>query len=118
MNAHRQTRVLALAARQQTRVLAVMLLACALLACGPRPAQTGSQPAANQPAGGGAPAASQVDVKAVEDFYRGKTVRLLVGFSAGGGYDSVARLLARHLPRHIPGAPNVVVENMPGASGL
>jgi tripartite-type tricarboxylate transporter receptor subunit TctC len=59
-----------------------------------------------------------VDVKAVEDFFRGKTVRLLVGFSAGGGYDSVARLLARHLPRHIPGAPNVVVENMPGASGL
>ncbi len=93
--------------------LVLALLCSLLLACGPRPAQTGSQPAGRSPQ-----ASPQVDVKAVEDFYRGKTVRLLVGFSAGGGYDTVARLLARHLPRHIPGNPNVVVENMPGASGL
>ncbi len=92
----------------------VLVLLCSLLlACGPRPTQTGSQAAGRSPQ-----ASPQVDVKAVEDFYRGKTMRLLVGFSAGGGYDTVARLIARHLPRHIPGSPNIVVENMPGASGL
>ena len=52
------------------------------------------------------------------DFYKGKTVSIIVGFSSGGGYDIWARLIARHLPTHIPGSPNVVVENMPGAGGL
>ncbi len=52
------------------------------------------------------------------DFYAGKTVTILVGYAAGGGYDVNARLLARHLGRHIPGAPAVVVENMPGAGSL
>ena len=54
----------------------------------------------------------------VEDFYRGKTVTILVGFSAGGGYDLYARLLARHLGKHIPGNPTVVAQNMPGAGSL
>ena len=53
-----------------------------------------------------------------EDFYAGKTLTILVGFSAGGGFDTNARVLARHLGRHIPGAPNVVVDNMPGASSV
>jgi tripartite-type tricarboxylate transporter receptor subunit TctC len=53
-----------------------------------------------------------------EDFYHGKTVNLLVGYSAGGGYDINARLLARYLGRHIPGNPAVVVQNMPGAGTL
>ena len=52
---------------------------------------------------------------AVADFYRGKTVTLTVGYSAGGGYDTYARILARHMGRHIPGNPPVVVQNMPGA---
>lgn len=53
-----------------------------------------------------------------DDFFRGKTVRILVGTTAGAGYDLVARVLAVHLPRHIAGAPSVVVENMPGAGSL
>jgi tripartite-type tricarboxylate transporter receptor subunit TctC len=55
---------------------------------------------------------------AAEDFYAGKTLTILVGFSAGGGFDTNARVLARHLGRHIPGTPNVVVDNMPGASSV
>jgi len=51
-------------------------------------------------------------------FYRGKTLRIVVGFSAGGGYDVYARVLARHIGRHIPGNPTVVVQNMPGAASL
>jgi tripartite-type tricarboxylate transporter receptor subunit TctC len=54
----------------------------------------------------------------VESFYRGKTVTLFIGYSAGGGYDLYARLLARHLGNHIPGRPNVVPQNMPGAGSL
>ena len=49
-------------------------------------------------------------------FYRGKTVRIVVGFSSGGGYDVYARVLARHIGRYIPGNPTVVVQNMPGAA--
>src|SRR5258705_10898630 len=51
-------------------------------------------------------------------FYKGKTVRLVVGFTPGGGYDLYARLLARHYARYIPGNPTVVVQNMPGAASL
>jgi len=51
-------------------------------------------------------------------FYRGKTVRVVVGFTPGGGYDVYARTLARHYGRHIPGNPTVVVQNMPGAASL
>jgi tripartite-type tricarboxylate transporter receptor subunit TctC len=53
-----------------------------------------------------------------DDFYAGKTVTIVVGYSAGGGYDQYARLLARHFGRHIPGHPNVLVQNMPGAATL
>ncbi len=52
---------------------------------------------------------------AIEDFYRNRNVDLLVGFSAGGGYDVYARLVGRHIGKHIPGAPNVVVKTMEGA---
>ena len=51
-------------------------------------------------------------------FYKGKTVRLVVGFTPGGGYDVYARALGRHFGRHIPGNPTVVVQNMPGAASL
>src|SRR6267154_1565337 len=54
----------------------------------------------------------------VADFYTGKTVRVLVGFGPGGGYDLYARMLARHLGRHIPGQPAIVAQNMPGAGSL
>jgi tripartite-type tricarboxylate transporter receptor subunit TctC len=55
---------------------------------------------------------------AAQDFYRGKSVTILAGFSPGGGFDLNARVLARHIGRHIPGNPTVVVQNMPGAGSL
>lgn len=55
---------------------------------------------------------------AQESFYKGKTVRIIVGLSAGGGYDTYTRAIARHLGKHIPGNPAVVVENMTGAGSL
>jgi tripartite-type tricarboxylate transporter receptor subunit TctC len=51
-------------------------------------------------------------------YYEGKTIRLIVGFSAGGGFDSYSRLIARHLGKQIPGNPSIVVENMTGAASL
>src|ERR1700704_1405368 len=50
--------------------------------------------------------------------YAGKTVIIIVGYKAGGGYDATARMLARHLPKHIPGKPTIIVQNMPGANSL
>jgi tripartite-type tricarboxylate transporter receptor subunit TctC len=55
---------------------------------------------------------------AVSDFYKGKTINLIVGYGPGGGYDVFSRLLARFLGKHIPGSPSVVVQNMPGAGSL
>jgi tripartite-type tricarboxylate transporter receptor subunit TctC len=54
----------------------------------------------------------------VASFYKGKAGRIVVGFSSGGGYDHYARVLSRHLGRHLPGNPTVVVQNMPGAASL
>ena len=55
---------------------------------------------------------------AAEPFYQGKTLRVIVASASGGGSDIVARLMMRHLPRHIPGSPTVIVENMPGAGEI
>ena len=55
---------------------------------------------------------------AVADFYRGRSISVVIGFGAGGGYDAYARLLARHIGRHIPGNPSLVAQNMQGAGGL
>src|SRR5882672_11359454 len=74
------------------RILFAFLLA-AILA----PAQSSAQPA---------------------PFYRGKQVSMLIASGAGGGYDAYARALARHMARHIPGNPNIVPKNVPGAGGL
>src|SRR6266540_2925521 len=62
--------------------------------------------------------ASMAPAGAQPRFFEGKTVRIIVGFSAGGGYDTYSRVIARHLGRHIPGKPSVIVENMPGAGSL
>jgi tripartite-type tricarboxylate transporter receptor subunit TctC len=61
------------------------------------------------------PAQAQDDIAA---FYKGKVVRLLVGIGVGSGYDINARLLARYLPKYIPGNPTVIVQNQPGAGSL
>ena len=55
---------------------------------------------------------------AEDDFYSGKTIQMLIGFSSGGGYDLYGRTLARYLGRHIPGNPQIVPQNMPGAGSL
>ena len=53
-----------------------------------------------------------------EDFYKGKTVRFIVGQAAGGGYDTYVRMIARHISKHVPGNPATTVENMEGAGSL
>lgn len=59
-----------------------------------------------------------IHAQSVTDFYKGKTLTLIVGSDAGGGYDVNARALAHHISRHIPGEPSIVVQNMPGAIGI
>jgi len=63
----------------------------------------------------GAPAKAQVEVA---EFYKGKQIRIVVASATGGGYDLYARYVARHLGKHVPGNPTVIVQNMPGAGGL
>ena len=55
---------------------------------------------------------------AIADFYRGKTVTVVVSSSTGGGYDTLARAVARHMGKHVPGNPAFIVRNMPGAGGM
>jgi tripartite-type tricarboxylate transporter receptor subunit TctC len=76
------------------KILPAMTLAAAILATGPVQADT------------------------VTDFYKGKRINLIVSYGPGGGYDVYARVLARHISKHIPGNPNIVVQNMPGAGSL
>jgi tripartite-type tricarboxylate transporter receptor subunit TctC len=54
----------------------------------------------------------------VADFYRGKTLRMLIGYGPGGGYDIYGRLVAEFLPRHLPGNPTIITQNMPGAGSF
>ncbi len=61
---------------------------------------------------------TQVQADSVADFYKGKTVKIIVGFSVGGGFDLYARVISGHLGRHIPGNPTVIVENRPGAGSM
>lgn len=90
-------------------------LALVVAACG----GTGTQaPATTAPVAAeasAAPTPTEDPDKAVADFYSGKTIRVIVGFGPGGGFDTTARILARHMGKYIPGEPTVVVENMPGA---
>src|SRR5437763_16647375 len=55
---------------------------------------------------------------AAQPNFAGKTVTVLVGYKPGGGYDGTARMLARHLPQHLPGKPTVIVQNMPGGNSI
>ena len=63
-------------------------------------------------AGFSVPALAQ---QSVADFYKGKTIRIVVGIDVGSGYDVTARVLQRHWGKHIPGNPTVIVQNQPGA---
>ncbi len=53
-----------------------------------------------------------------EELYKGKTIRFIVGFAAGGGFDTYTRMIARHFGKHVPGNPSVLVENMTGAGSM
>jgi tripartite-type tricarboxylate transporter receptor subunit TctC len=61
---------------------------------------------------------SQAQAQSVEEFYKGKTINVLIGVGVGGEYDLQARLVARHIGKHIPGHPTVVAQNMTGAGGM
>lgn len=63
-------------------------------------------------------AATSARADNVADFYKGKTITVHVGFAAGGGFDLLSRVLSRHMPKHIPGNPTMVVSNMPGAGSM
>jgi tripartite-type tricarboxylate transporter receptor subunit TctC len=62
--------------------------------------------------------AAPASAEPVADFYRGKTLRMLIGYGPGGGYDIYGRLVAEFLPRHLPGNPTIVTQNMPGAGSF
>ena len=63
-------------------------------------------------------AAQPASAQSVAEFYKGRNVGMIVGGSPGGGFDTLARAIARHIGKHIPGNPNIVPRNMPGAGGL
>ncbi|MCC6887865.1 MAG: hypothetical protein IT536_04955 [Hyphomicrobiales bacterium] len=67
---------------------------------------------------GGIGLCGSAEAQGAADFFKGKTVSIVVSYAPGGGYDNYSRLLARHLGKHIPGKPSVVVQNMPGAAGI
>ena len=63
--------------------------------------------------------ATNADIEAQEQpFYRGQSIKIIVGFTSGGFYDRWSRLLARYVPKYSPGNPEMIVQNMPGAGGL
>src|SRR3974377_1052301 len=62
--------------------------------------------------------ASPMRAQPAADFYRGKTLRMIVGYGPGGGYDIYGRLVAEFLPRHLPGSPVIITQNMPGAGSF
>ncbi len=62
--------------------------------------------------------AATTSAASAEDFFKGKTIRFVVGFSAGGGFDTYTRLIARHFGKHVPGNPSTLVENRTGAGSL
>src|SRR2546426_2503930 len=92
-----------LSSQQSSRMLGSLAIASvvAFAACGTRT---------------GAPA--QTSTQSLADLYSGKTVTIIVGYAPGGGFDTTARIAAKYLGKHIPGSPNVIVDNMPGAGSL
>lgn len=94
---------------QMFRGLPVLLALLSTAACG------GGSGAADGGAAGGDAAAADA---AIAEFYEGETVKIIVATAPGGGFDTYARTIAPHLAEHIPGQPDVIVENMPGAGHM
>ena len=103
---------------------AVCLAAAACAPAGGSP--TAAKPAATQASATQAPAAKATTAKAaggaadaeMAKYFEGKTITVTVGYNTGGGYDTMARMLAVHMPKHIPGNPKIVVENQAGSDSL
>ncbi|MBI4494654.1 MAG: hypothetical protein HY690_17900, partial [Chloroflexi bacterium] len=83
-----------------------------------KPAEKPTEKPAAKPTEKPAAKAAAFDEKAVADFYRGKTIRMVIGFAPGGATDTNARMVQKVLGKHIPGNPTVVPENKPGGGGL
>lgn len=112
-------------------VFAAILLLASAGACAPpvaaptaapaKPAATAAAAKAEAPAPTKAAQPADTEkpaAKPADSFYAGKTIRVITGFTPGGLFDGWSRLLAKHMPKHIPGNPTMVVENMPGAGSL
>ena len=105
-------------------LVASVVLLLGLAACSRGGSAPSGAPARSPESGASAAARSQAPEAApdaassVESFYRGKTVRILVGYGAGGPYDTFSRIVARYMAQYIPGRPTIVVENRPGAASL
>jgi tripartite-type tricarboxylate transporter receptor subunit TctC len=101
-----------LSARLSAVLAALLVLAACAPAAAPRaPAAPATAPEQPGPEQG-------FDERAVADFYRGKTVSIVVGAGPGGVYDTWSRIVARHMRKYIPGNPNIIVENRSGADGM
>jgi tripartite-type tricarboxylate transporter receptor subunit TctC len=61
---------------------------------------------------------SAAHAAAPAEFYKGRTIPVIIGYSAGGGYDLYARVLSQYMGRHIPGNPTLIPQNMPGAGSI
>jgi tripartite-type tricarboxylate transporter receptor subunit TctC len=108
------------------------ILAILVTSCGGSGSQTSQSASDSSPASSATPAPASSAPAAVvpvptltpeqraagEAFYKGKTLSIYVGSGAGGGFDTTARLVSRHLARHIPGNPTIIVVNMPGGGGM
>ncbi len=95
------------------RILVGLAITVLVAACGGAPTTGGTAPTA-----AGTVPATPAATPDPATFYKGKTVTLIVGYDAGGGYDLYARTLAAHMGKHIPGNPTVIVQNMPGAGSM
>ncbi|HMA81775.1 MAG TPA: hypothetical protein VKR81_12835, partial [Candidatus Binatia bacterium] len=60
----------------------------------------------------------QAPLASAASYFEGQTITIVVGYKPGGGYDQYARLLAKHLPKYIPGSPTIIVQNMPGGGSV
>jgi tripartite-type tricarboxylate transporter receptor subunit TctC len=102
--------------RPGQRLLILSVAALVAVACAPGAGPAPAAPAASKPAAAGKPAGASQPAAAPD--FSGRTIRLIVGLGAGGGYDTYYRVIAQHITRYLPGHPTIIVENMTGGGSL